>query len=592
MKTLFYLLSIPLILVSCDKGPSTSSTPRATDVALPATITLVVGQKQTITPTFTPSEANPRIVSWESLNPDIATVNSRGEVEGIAQGTTQVTITVPYQSGDLSASCSVVVNPGNPVGGNLSGKGIFLSIYAFNNGITGQKGFTLVSENPVNVNELKRWVELLSISNGTSLYYADDQAMDYIRSTNFQATLDNVYLVTWTDGKDISSAAQPGSKYDAPDEYRNAVKKRIETEKFHGLPLNAYGIGVNTENQPDFEQVVRDISSSEDNSYVMNDMDEVSEAFAKIAKDLKTINTSTDLTFTDISNNVDDICFTFDGLPRETSRYKIEATFVDKNNMRLANVSYTGITSSSGNSVQGTNTVNALSDYTFRNIKRLDDGSLSNAKLFRSSLSWSEDVEFDPAENSQTTISQNTIAVVLVLDMSSSLGEAGVEKIKLAAKNFIDVLGSKYVETDEGVQIGGAFWATRNVGSRGTFITNPHDLGDHYNFDDAQTACPYGWRIPTQSEFQNLDSSGSVWTTVNGVNGRRFGVGNNTIFLPAAGNRVPNGAINSLGSYGFYWSSTRSGNTDGISLFLNSSYVRPSHGSSYTSGMTVRCVRQ
>jgi len=32
--------------------------------------------------------------------------------------------------------------------------------------------------------------------------------------------------------------------------------------------------------------------------------------------------------------------------------------------------------------------------------------------------------------------------------------------------------------TDEGVVINGVKWATRNVGSTGTFVTNPQDYGE------------------------------------------------------------------------------------------------------------------
>ena len=75
--------------------------------------------------------------------------------------------------------------------------------------------------------------------------------------------------------------------------------------------------------------------------------------------------------------------------------------------------------------------------------------------------------------------------------------------------------------------------------------------------DDAATAnWGSGWRTPTREEWgELLDHCTSVWTTQNGVNGRRFtGPNGNTLFLPAAGYRwVDN--LYYAGSDGYYWSS-------------------------------------
>lgn len=74
-----------------------------------------------------------------------------------------------------------------------------------------------------------------------------------------------------------------------------------------------------------------------------------------------------------------------------------------------------------------------------------------------------------------------------------------------------------------------------------------------------------GWRMPTQSEFQELmDYCTWTWTTQNGVNGYRVtgiksGYTDRSIFLPAAGYRYAT-SLDSAGSYGYYWSSSL--NTD------------------------------
>ena len=76
--------------------------------------------------------------------------------------------------------------------------------------------------------------------------------------------------------------------------------------------------------------------------------------------------------------------------------------------------------------------------------------------------------------------------------------------------------------------------------------------------DDAATAnWGSGARMPTKQEWEELrDYCSSVWTTQNGVNGRRFtGPNGNTLFLPAAGSRW-NDELGRADSYGDYWSSS------------------------------------
>ena len=76
--------------------------------------------------------------------------------------------------------------------------------------------------------------------------------------------------------------------------------------------------------------------------------------------------------------------------------------------------------------------------------------------------------------------------------------------------------------------------------------------------DDAATAnWGNGWRMPTQTEFQELrDNTTVTWTTQNGVKGRLFTASNgNSLFLPAAGYR-DNSGLYYAGSSGNYWSSS------------------------------------
>jgi uncharacterized protein (TIGR02145 family) len=145
----------------------------------------------------------------------------------------------------------------------------------------------------------------------------------------------------------------------------------------------------------------------------------------------------------------------------------------------------------------------------------------------------------------------------------------------------------------QGMLINGITWATRNVGEKGQFVDNPEDFGLFYSFTGAKTACPSGWRTPTAQELNLLAGTNSEWTTLNGVSGRLFGSGANTIFLPAAGYRdYHNGSLNFQGTSGYYWSSTEHNNTSGYKLhFTISTVLSYDSYSSTGNGLSVRCVR-
>ena len=133
---------------------------------------------------------------------------------------------------------------------------------------------------------------------------------------------------------------------------------------------------------------------------------------------------------------------------------------------------------------------------------------------------------------------------------------------------------------EEGVVINGVRWATRNADGFQTFVSSPEMLGGFYgaNNDRARNRrtlrrsrgafgnpCPPGWRLPTATEFESLMAAGSVWTAVNGVHGRLFGMAPHQLFLPAAGQFVdisPRSSrsprVVNVNEMGLYWISMES----------------------------------
>ena len=112
---------------------------------------------------------------------------------------------------------------------------------------------------------------------------------------------------------------------------------------------------------------------------------------------------------------------------------------------------------------------------------------------------------------------------------------------------------------------GGPYFATCNVGA-----DTPEGYGILTNFNDAAQAVTDAlgsdWHLPSDGELKILTGTNggdqvcsNVWTTCNGVNGRRFfgmtsGYEDKSIFLPAAGYGF-GGGREEAGDNGYYWSS-------------------------------------
>lgn len=132
-------------------------------------------------------------------------------------------------------------------------------------------------------------------------------------------------------------------------------------------------------------------------------------------------------------------------------------------------------------------------------------------------------------------------------------------------------------------------------------------LGNYYNWpaaaatNDASTAqngstwsnsvCPKNWDLPANGKYttlmtaQGVFSSGSSYAT-GGFNKLRTA----PLYFQRFG-RVDSGSLNSLGSYGNYWSSTGNNSTYSYYLIFYDSIISPSNGYGLRSyGFSVRCM--
>jgi len=174
---------------------------------------------------------------------------------------------------------------------------------------------------------------------------------------------------------------------------------------------------------------------------------------------------------------------------------------------------------------------------------------------------------------------------------------------------WVDPCASEKVKTTyEWVEIGGVKWATKNVGALTVtdygqkfswggvngytneqvsggchaFSWADYELGNggssatdmtKYNSTDKKTVLEAvddaatvnmgsGWKMPTEADFNALSAATTnAWVTDykgSGVNGRLFTDktdSSKVLFFPAAG-RCSDGSVNSVGSNGYYWSSS------------------------------------
>jgi len=112
--TVIGFLSLPL--TGCDDGGGTTTVP-VTGVSLnKSSISLNVGDTETLTATVTPNNATNKAVTWSTSDAAVATV-SNGVVTAVSAGS--ATITVKTADGNKTAECSVDVN--NPSLSTLSG---------------------------------------------------------------------------------------------------------------------------------------------------------------------------------------------------------------------------------------------------------------------------------------------------------------------------------------------------------------------------------------------------------------------------------------------------------------------------------------
>lgn len=391
-----------------------------------------------------------------------------------------------------------------------SEEGLYVGVIGFNN-TTVSKEISILNKDTKYY--FTSFISNLRSANGTALYYSVDKAIDNLTHATLPAELENVSIVTFTDGLDNFSTVMPDVlEYDyTKKQYLTKVNEKLTTTTIRNKTVTAYSIGIlgdDVQDEDEFKNNLKSLSTSEESIYQVENMADVNRAFEQIAKSLNTKSVSKSITLK-ISGGVDNgsrIRFTLDNVSdASVSDFYIEGD-IYRSNKTFSNVTCKGL-SIDANNIE----VSIVDGFIVLLFNKVETDNEIKSELIKywaknSKGEWQKDSEFDPTSQAETSIIRKSAAIMLVLDCSSSLGN-DFEQLKTTAKDFINILVSGESNTSGGstnsgnnnnnggnsdarrVDLGlSVCWASCNVGAN-----SPEEYGDYYAWGDTEEMTYYGW---------------------------------------------------------------------------------------------------
>lgn len=333
--------------------------------------------------------------------------------------------------------------------------GIYVGLLGFNNALY-EYPITLLDEN--SINEMLEFIQELEQDDMTLLYYSVEQALKKMQSTVFPSDLEEVALVTFTDGLDRGSQGKTDAYYDSEDgdlDYRNDLNKMITSQTIAGKAINAYSIGLKGSDVVDnttFEDNLRKLASEPANAFKVTNMQEVNSKFKDIAEELtKRTNIQGFTARIPPEANGSLIRFTFDNISEhaENSKLWIQGVF-DLRTKSLTNIEAYGLRFINPvTTVPGTMDEKGNYIYSFEGIVTDNNYLLtSEATLehiyIKSSSLWQPNKEFGKKNDDFVPkVERSSAAIMLVLDCTTSLDDKfdkAKDNLKDSAKGFIKTL--------------------------------------------------------------------------------------------------------------------------------------------------------
>ncbi|MBO4585751.1 MAG: hypothetical protein J5675_04025 [Bacteroidales bacterium] len=173
----------------------------------------------------------------------------------------------------------------------------------------------------------------------------------------------------------------------------------------------------------------------------------------------------------------------------------------------------------------------------------------------------------------------------------------------LAGKRSI---GQKYLQ----VSLGGLIWTAENIyetpGGYSYLDCDVMDsvFGRYYSYEDALTACPEGWRLPTQAEWDALDQdTGKLMAEAYFLGDRMWPhckevsitnqLGFNAIPAGYFDTTIINDSVSGLNEYAAFWTSDAKDATLAHYRYIFGTYpkMQKGEGSRTSLALSVRCVK-
>lgn len=331
--------------------------------------------------------------------------------------------------------------------------GVFMGIIGFNDEIK-SKPISLLNEDTKG--EFTSFVDGLQMGNATLLYYAVDKAIGSMKAQVFPKTLSNAILLTFTDGLDQGSLAMK-PEYRTSKGYADYLSELIANTIIQGHPLEAYAIGLMSEDVYDDEMFIYNLRSLVSKDQNISSVSNISEMQQKLTELFENLNKQTTKRVVEISVPVmsdgDKCRFTLD----HTTSYATDSNIwfegeFNLDNMSLDNVIYHGFTSTSGVTLtskqEGVKLTFTLNDCRDMNggILDVDQNGIDQWQYIPSRGIWNHNVENAKKEDIKIQDIKSSIAIMFALDCSTSLGNL-FPLVKSTANSFIDRLAGGNGET-------------------------------------------------------------------------------------------------------------------------------------------------
>ena len=322
--------------------------------------------------------------------------------------------------------------------------GMYMGIIGYNQTLTTKDISYLDSTTVAGFND---FVAGLNTQPGRLLYYSVDKALDALFTAPHPANLQNVAVVTFTEGNDQGSLMMTDN-YDTEAEYAQALKSRITNERVYGRPIKAYTVGLLNDNIKDANQFRNNLyalSSDSAKAIEVNSVAEANVKFQAIADDLVSRNMSETLTlvFPGVGSGTR-IRFTLDEVTEanvDDSQVYIEGTFSLKTRS-LTNITYRGLTCNAGDSVAASSVDGMFVSLVFDGIQldseeRIEKKNIQEWYWVEDQNAWEASTEFSADRLPDVESTYSSALVMLLLDCSSVMDE-NFDELKLAANSFIE----------------------------------------------------------------------------------------------------------------------------------------------------------